>query len=163
MPIGSALFLDGTPYRGNSGLAGELGHVIVERENGARCYCGQRGCFDTVCRAGVLHAYTGGSLEAFFRKKRGGDETAARLWDTYLEHLAFAIHNLRLLFDCSFLIGGYVGVHMEEDRDALCRRVDRLSIFAPRARSYIRSCKYGPEGTAAGAAIEVMDDFLRGL
>jgi predicted NBD/HSP70 family sugar kinase len=45
--IGSALFVDGLPYRGGTGLAGELGHVTVD-ENGPWCSCGNRGCLEVL-------------------------------------------------------------------------------------------------------------------
>ncbi|MEJ7598831.1 MAG: ROK family protein [Kofleriaceae bacterium] len=41
--IGGALVLDGTLRRGARGVAGELGHVCIERA-GPRCACGRRGC-----------------------------------------------------------------------------------------------------------------------
>ena len=57
-------------------------------------------CFDTVCRAGKLDEYTNGNLEEFFHRLGAGDERAAALWDVYLDHLASAIYNIRILFDC---------------------------------------------------------------
>lgn len=43
--VGGGLVLDGRPYRGASGSAGELGHVPV-RLDGAQCGCGLRGCVE---------------------------------------------------------------------------------------------------------------------
>ncbi|MBW3603038.1 MAG: ROK family protein [Actinobacteria bacterium] len=43
--VGGGLVLDGRPYRGASGAAGELGHVPV-RLDGAQCGCGLRGCVE---------------------------------------------------------------------------------------------------------------------
>lgn len=43
--VGGGLVLDGRPYRGASGGAGELGHVPV-RLDGAQCGCGLRGCVE---------------------------------------------------------------------------------------------------------------------
>jgi glucokinase-like ROK family protein len=44
--IGAGLILDGRLYRGWGGMAGELGHVLVDPE-GAVCRCGNRGCLET--------------------------------------------------------------------------------------------------------------------
>ena len=41
--IAAGLILDGRVYRGAHGLAGEIGHMVVEPE-GRRCACGARGC-----------------------------------------------------------------------------------------------------------------------
>jgi predicted NBD/HSP70 family sugar kinase len=45
--VGVGLVLDGRPYRGGAGLAGELGHVAV-LDGGPICRCGNRGCLETV-------------------------------------------------------------------------------------------------------------------
>lgn len=45
--IGGGLVLDGTLYRGSHGLAGEIGHIIVEPD-GPLCGCGNRGCWEQV-------------------------------------------------------------------------------------------------------------------
>ncbi|QRP48464.1 ROK family protein [Amycolatopsis sp. FDAARGOS 1241] len=45
--IGAGLVLNGRLYRGAAGIAGEIGHVLVD-EDGALCWCGSRGCLDTV-------------------------------------------------------------------------------------------------------------------
>ena len=45
--ISAGLILDGNLYRGVNGMAGEIGHAIVE-PNGVRCRCGMRGCLETV-------------------------------------------------------------------------------------------------------------------
>ena len=36
---------------GHDGFAGELGHVIVKRNNGRLCGCGRTGCLETYCSA----------------------------------------------------------------------------------------------------------------
>lgn len=45
--IGAGLVLDGALYRSSSGITGEIGHIPVV-DNGEVCYCGNRGCLETV-------------------------------------------------------------------------------------------------------------------
>jgi glucokinase len=45
--IGGGLIFDGKIYRGSTFVAGEIGHIVVEK-NGPRCGCGNRGCFEAV-------------------------------------------------------------------------------------------------------------------
>ena len=45
--IGAGLVIDGGLRRGASGTAGEIGHTTLD-EAGALCYCGNRGCLETV-------------------------------------------------------------------------------------------------------------------
>jgi predicted NBD/HSP70 family sugar kinase len=51
--IGAGLILNGRLYRGSGGLAGELGHVLVNPD-GIVCRCGNRGCLETVAATGAL-------------------------------------------------------------------------------------------------------------
>src|ERR671933_820516 len=51
--IGAGLILNGRLYRGSAGLAGELGHVLVDPE-GLVCRCGNRGCLETLAATGAL-------------------------------------------------------------------------------------------------------------
>jgi predicted NBD/HSP70 family sugar kinase len=45
--IGAGLVIGGRLLRGASGTAGEIGHTTLD-EAGALCYCGNRGCLETV-------------------------------------------------------------------------------------------------------------------
>jgi len=45
--IGAGLFVHGRPFRGASGLAGEIGHVTVNAD-GPLCGCGRTGCLETL-------------------------------------------------------------------------------------------------------------------
>src|SRR3954453_4276815 len=51
--IGAGLVLNGRLYRGAEGLAGELGHVLVDA-GGPVCRCGNRGCLETVAGTDAL-------------------------------------------------------------------------------------------------------------
>ena len=51
--LGSGIFMDGHLLQGENGLAGELGHNIIE-SNGRECTCGRRGCLETYVSANGL-------------------------------------------------------------------------------------------------------------
>lgn len=44
--VGGGIIIDGKIYRGSNYSAGEIGHVIVDK-NGPVCGCGNKGCFET--------------------------------------------------------------------------------------------------------------------
>ena len=50
MGIGGAIILDGKPWLGASGFAGEFGHITIDTE-GIECVCGNTGCLETVASA----------------------------------------------------------------------------------------------------------------
>jgi predicted NBD/HSP70 family sugar kinase/biotin operon repressor len=68
--IGAGLIIDGRPYRGRRGMAGEIGHVLVD-ETGPICRCGNRGCLETYA--------SGPALVELLRSSRGGELTVAEM------------------------------------------------------------------------------------
>ncbi len=49
--VGSGIVVNGQVLYGCDGFAGELGHVIMRRENGRSCGCGRNGCLEAYCSA----------------------------------------------------------------------------------------------------------------
>lgn len=49
--VGSGIVINGQLVYGHDGFAGELGHVVVKRNNGRLCGCGRTGCLETYCSA----------------------------------------------------------------------------------------------------------------
>ena len=49
--VGSGIVIDGKVVYGHDGFAGELGHVIVMRNNGRTCGCGRTGCLEAYASA----------------------------------------------------------------------------------------------------------------
>jgi len=49
--VGSGIVIGGKIVYGHDGFAGELGHVIMRRENGRMCGCGRAGCLEAYTSA----------------------------------------------------------------------------------------------------------------
>lgn len=49
--VGSGIVINGQLVYGHDGFAGELGHMIVKRNNGRLCGCGRTGCLEAYCSA----------------------------------------------------------------------------------------------------------------
>ena len=62
--VGSGIVVHGRVLEGLHGIAGEWGHNPM-RDEAAQCYCGRRGCVETVI--------SGPSLERFYRAQTGED------------------------------------------------------------------------------------------
>lgn len=71
--VGGAVLANGQLLRGQTGVAGHLGHITIEPE-GDVCICGNRGCLETVFSA---HAIEGAARAAVHR---GCDSTLTRLF-----------------------------------------------------------------------------------
>ena len=51
--IGAGIIVEGRPYRGHRGTAGEIGHFVVDPQ-GPICRCGNRGCLETLASGPAL-------------------------------------------------------------------------------------------------------------
>lgn len=156
--VGGSIIFSNQVYAGQNHRAGEFGHMTI-MPGGRTCYCGQKGCVDAYCSARILSDSTGGSITEFFRLLREGHEPQQTIWQEYLEHLVITINNLRMLYDCDVIIGGYAGAYMEEYIDTLQGMVARKNTFEVDG-SYLRVCKYKLEATAVGAALELVTEFI---
>ena len=60
--VGAGIIVDGRPYRGHRGTAGEVGHVVVDPQ-GPLCRCGNRGCLETLASGPALLRLVGASRD----------------------------------------------------------------------------------------------------
>jgi predicted NBD/HSP70 family sugar kinase len=75
--IGAGLVIGGAIFRGASDNTGEIGHIVVEPD-GLECWCGSRGCLETVGppRGIVRRVMTDEGLAVLFDDQKSGDEAA---------------------------------------------------------------------------------------
>jgi Transcriptional regulator/sugar kinase len=156
--IGGAVYIGNKVFPGVNQKSGEIGHMTIVPD-GLPCYCGQTGCLEAYCSADLLSDAAGGSLAAFFDQLKAGNPDMTSLWQTYLQHLSIAINNIRMLFDCDIIIGGYVGAYMEDYLAALKELVIARNAFEQQA-DFLRVCRYKTESIAAGAAIPFVHEFI---
>lgn len=145
-------------YLGDNWRSGEFGHVTLIPD-GKECYCGKRGCLDAYCSAISLAKNTNGKLETFFEELENGNKDLDLVWKDYLRHLAIQINNLRMIFDCRVILGGYVGSFIEPSMLFLKEEVKKLNTFELDA-SYIQPCRYRVEASALGAALLQIEAFI---
>jgi glucokinase len=116
--LGSGLFANGQIVYGHDGFAGELGHVIVER-NGRLCGCGRKGCLETYCSAtGIVRTYKELNPDAaenidskeITRRALEGESAAREAYRKTGEMLGFALANFTAISSPSTIIlfGGLV-------------------------------------------------------
>ena len=63
--VGGGLVVNGEMVKGRHGIAGEWGHVYLDRSGGT-CYCGKKGCVETLI--------SGPALEKYYHKISGEKE-----------------------------------------------------------------------------------------
>lgn len=159
--VGGAIFLNGTVYEGANYRSAEFGHMILEH-GGRPCYCGRIGCVDAYCSAKRLSDLTDGNLELFFERLEGHDCQCLKAWDEYLEYLAVAVSNLRIIFDCDVILGGYVGGYMEKYLGLLRKKILRHSLFDKNV-TFVKSCQTKKEASAVGIAMKFIDSYIMSI
>mgnify|MGYP001547175765 FL=1 len=98
--IGTGIFANGRLLRGESGMAGEFGHVQMQLD-GPLCACGNRGCWETLAsnRAAIRY-YTEltnpgsgapPSFEALLKLSQSGNGAAHQALQTMAVHLGAGI------------------------------------------------------------------------
>ncbi len=53
--IGCGLIVNGKLHRGESGNAGEFGHIIIDSESDRVCHCGNIGCWETLASTNYIY------------------------------------------------------------------------------------------------------------
>jgi predicted NBD/HSP70 family sugar kinase len=159
--VGGAILLHNELYLGENQRGGEFGHMTLVQD-GLPCYCGRRGCMDAYCSALVLSRNTGGNLELFFRKLAEGEKDIATVWKQYLSYLTMAVNNLLVSFDCSLILGGYLGEYLEGYIGDLRTSVAGVTTFLGN-EDYISACSYKKEAAAVGAALLFVRPFIKQL
>ncbi|TDW29599.1 ROK family protein [Cryobacterium psychrophilum] len=135
--IGGGLILDGRPYVGSRGAAGEIGHVIV-LAGGALCTCGRRGCAEAYAGRRSMRGVATSMVDAGWktslftiRDDEGKtkltskvwaealddeDQLAEKLFDTAIETLGIAIGSTNNLLDLDrVVIGGGLAEKLGQD------------------------------------------------
>ena len=109
--IGAAYIVDGEVLHGSSGLAGELGHILV-RSDGEPCACGQFGCLEAyasaaaVARRYVALGEPAESTAADVVAACDRDPLAASVWSDAVEALGTGLAAATLLLDPARIVLG---------------------------------------------------------
>ena len=173
--IAAGLILDGRLYRGSTGMAGEVGHAIIDPQ-GPRCKCGARGCLEAVAsgpaiaaqatealrtsRPTLLRDLAAGSdgqvtAEQVFAAARQGDLVAREVVDEAGTYLGLAISQLIMAFDPQrIVLGGGVAQGGELLLQAIHRELRRQA-----TESFVFREMYKPEAvqlTALGTDVGIL-------
>ncbi|MEV4007766.1 ROK family transcriptional regulator [Actinomadura sp. NPDC049753] len=169
--VGAAVMIDGSPYRGAAGSAGEWGHT-TSRVGGAPCRCGARGCLESYVGATALlerYRAAGGPAGTDEEAALAGlladpSEAAAALREDVAEHLGAGIADLVNLFSPEkIIIGGWAGLLIGGRMlDRIVAATAAYALRQPFAQTSIELCHLGPEAVAVGAATLPLAHLLDG-
>lgn len=175
--IGSGIVFDGSIYHGNTGSAGEGGHVSIDY-HGPVCACGKRGCIEILAagpaiglrarskiateptRGSLLVSLAGGDVAAVTSETVGrayaqGDALAREILLDTVDLLAPWLGNIVDLLDPDVIvIGGGVAVMLKPFFDELKRRLPSWCVNPHVSDIPLLMAHYGADaGIAGGAAL----------
>lgn len=159
--VGGAVFMDNAIYPGDNFRSGEVGHMIIH-PGGEQCYCGQLGCMDPYCSSTVLSDLTNGDLDLFFDILESGNPKFQAVWNKYLDDLALTIRNVRILFDCQIIIGGYVGAKIDPYMPQIRELLSQYNTFDSNF-DFVKACRYKTAAIASGSALLFISEFLESV
>jgi fructokinase len=108
---GGGIVHHGEVIAGPQGIAGEWGHMSID-PNGPACYCGQRGCVETLISGGGLqnrYAETFGVKKTFREIEQdfyAGDADAAAFMKIFFRNFGRALANLIAVLDPDVIVLG---------------------------------------------------------
>ncbi|HTZ42927.1 MAG TPA: ROK family protein [Jatrophihabitans sp.] len=157
--IGAGLVVDGALFRGAGGFAGELGHVVVERD-GPPCRCGGRGCLEQYAGQDVLLAASGQrDLVALAAAGAAGEPAALAALAAAGSALGVGLASLLNVLDLPLVVlgSGYAQLY-ELIVPALRAELDLRVLSGPGVR--LARSTLGTDAAVLGAAGAVLERAL---
>ncbi|HUQ61994.1 ROK family protein [Lentzea sp.] len=151
--IGAGVVLHGEVYRGASGFAGELGHVVIERD-GVRCTCGSRGCVEQYAGLDVILREAGRRrLDSLHKALEAGDARAVRAVTQAGQALGVGLATLMNLFDVpTVVLGGSYAVLHEHLSVAIQSEMDTRVLAGGERHTRLVASPLGEFAVVRGAA-----------
>lgn len=172
--VGGGVIADGNLIHGVAGAGGEIGHIIVEPEDGFECTCGNQGCLETVASAtGVVRVarhlaeeYEGDSLikaaidngetvssKDIFQAAAQGDKFADSVVEKVSYYLGLATANIsNILNPDSVVIGGGVSAAGEFLRSRVEGYFTKYAFPQVRRSTKVKIAELGNDAGIIGAA-----------
>jgi len=180
--IGAGIIVDGEPFYGSHGVAGEFGHTVVSTQSQRLCHCGNQGCIEAIASGSGIAATAaervaegqpssllkkcGGELdritaEMVTTEALAGDALARGIFQEAMDSLGLGIMNLINLFDPkAVVLCGRVALSNELVFGPIKEIISRRSINIHRKEIGISEATFGTKAAVMGAIALILDDVL---
>ena len=154
--VGGGVIINGKTVYGSQGIGGEWGHTIVT-DSGDECYCGKRGCVETVISGRALQTYynniSGRKLkfEEIYALK-DSDKYAKETFDRLIIHFGKGLSNVVNILDPEVIVLGGGLSNIKELYSEGYKELKKY-IFNPTFNTPIIRPKLGDSAGVYGAAL----------
>lgn len=160
--VGGGIIIDGRLWRGATGSAAEIGHMVIE-VGGEICNCGRHGCLEAYCGTAGIQRLAGSRVapKELADAARKGDPAALDVWEQVGTRLGEGIANLVLLLnpEAVYVLGG-----VARAGELLLKPAKRVLASQPFRRPFERLKLLAPadrDWGALGAALLAFEDAGR--
>lgn len=155
-----------------------IGHMSLNYR-GRDCFCGKRGCFQEYCSTSLIIDQINGlntsrdvigrfpknkiiNWVMFFEAlEKNGNQEYAELWDKYLDMLAYAIHNVRILLNSDIIICGEISEYIARYKHVLTKKISAYSIDPESViDEYLHTSGLSSYDACIGAALSRIDSLV---
>jgi glucokinase-like ROK family protein len=179
--IGAGIIMNNKLFRGENGIAGEVGHTIIDL-NGPRCTCGNYGCLQTLAahegikhlvrkeislgkRTKILELINGNTNDIngkiVHEAAMQGDAVAIQVLETVGRYLGIACTNLiNLINPKRILIGGGISKAGDWILQPLKEIVQQRALTEEAKQTDIMQTSLGDMATVVGAVTLVLESFF---
>lgn len=180
--VGAGFVFNGQVFRGASTGAGEIGHMLMQLNEGELCRCGQRGCLETLVSEPVLLRLAEnmarqrpGSIlaeqlltsdarrpiERVFEAARQGDAAAQQLIEQRATYLGMALANLVNALNPQLILLGGMFAQGADLFLPIVERTMRQCAFAGLGEAVqLQTTSFGWRAGVIGAAALALNDFF---
>lgn len=171
--VGGAIVLDGELYLGKDGVAGEVGHLVVQPD-GPDCPCGGKGCLEQLGSGTAVERYVQAEIrkgrssklvklesisgKAILEAARSGDELSIEAYEEIGKWLGVAVASLANILNVELAIlgGGAMAAH-EFILPAVQQRVNQHTMKVQRETLKIRKNILDRRAGTIGAALLALE------
>lgn len=167
--VGCGIVNNGSVYEGYNGVAGELGHTIIQLD-GRKCYCGNKGCLEMYVSAGAIlnqlkennNYYKDYDFEKIIENQ--SDEEIGSIIEKSAKIMGIATANLINIYNPeAVILGGIVAKSFEEFSKILSDTLNE-NIFNKNAlNTRILSSKLDYEKTGLGSVALVINNIFKSV
>ena len=153
---GGGICIDGRIHEGGHSIAGEMGHFSID-PNGARCWCGNRGCIETkLSGTGVENAYSEmtddrKTMKEIVRAHRNNEIRSTEAFEQFLDDFGRCVGGLISILDPDAIV---LGGGLSNIREIYSQGVERVRRYAfhKHVRTPILQNSLGDSAGVYGAA-----------
>jgi glucokinase len=142
--IAAGLVVNGRPWRGSRGSAGEVGHIPIDPD-GVMCGCGQRGCLETLASGSSVVRQWPSTAQypvlELFDAADAGDAKALAIRAGLANGVASAVRILVLTADVDTVV---IGGGLSHLGDRLHRDIDRVFAEWADSSTFLSSLELAP-------------------